>query len=89
MHFDLQKFSDLPKIDYEKLYFELIYAVGTKWHDETRHETALRYIRQAEGYFDTQSECGKENIETNSSPSISENGALYWNVRDILFGPNR
>lgn len=29
-------------------YFELIGAVGNKYPDETRHETALRYIRQAE-----------------------------------------
>jgi hypothetical protein len=27
---------------------ELLYAVGKKYPDETRHETALRYIRQAE-----------------------------------------
>lgn len=30
------------------LYKELIYAVGRKFPDETRHETALRYIRQVE-----------------------------------------
>ena len=29
-------------------YQELIYAVGKKYPNETRHETALRYIRQAE-----------------------------------------
>lgn len=29
-------------------YAELIYAVGNKYPGETRHETALRYIRQAE-----------------------------------------
>lgn len=29
-------------------YTELLYAVGKKYPDETRHETALRYIRQAE-----------------------------------------
>ena len=29
-------------------YNELIYAVGTKFPGESRHETALRYIRQAE-----------------------------------------
>lgn len=29
-------------------YDELIYAVGNKYPGETRHETALRYIRQAE-----------------------------------------
>ena len=29
-------------------YYELIYAVSTKHEGETRHETALRYIHQAE-----------------------------------------
>jgi hypothetical protein len=29
-------------------YRELVMAVGNKWPDETRHETALRYIRTAE-----------------------------------------
>ena len=29
-------------------YEELLYAVGNKYDDETRHETALRYIRNAE-----------------------------------------
>ncbi len=30
------------------LYYELLYAVERKFADESRHETALRYIRQAE-----------------------------------------
>ena len=37
--------------DYEKIqqkYMELLYAVQSKWMDESRHETALRYIRQAQ-----------------------------------------
>lgn len=29
-------------------YHELLYAVETKWPNETRHQTALRYIRRAE-----------------------------------------
>lgn len=29
-------------------YLELLLAVGNKWPEESRHETALRYIRQAE-----------------------------------------
>ena len=32
----------------EAQYGELIYAVSTKYPDETRHHTALRYIQQAE-----------------------------------------
>lgn len=29
-------------------YHELLYAVATKYESETRHETALRYMRQSE-----------------------------------------
>jgi hypothetical protein len=29
-------------------YEELIYAVASKWPGESRHETALRYIRERE-----------------------------------------
>lgn len=32
----------------EKKYYELIMEVGNKYEGETRHQTALRYIRQAE-----------------------------------------
>ena len=32
----------------EKNYYELIFAVGSKFSNETRHETALRYIRERE-----------------------------------------
>ena len=32
----------------ERLYHELLYAVGNHHAGESRHETALRYIRQAE-----------------------------------------
>ncbi len=34
--------------NFKQAYFELIYAVGIKHPNETRHETALRYIKQAE-----------------------------------------
>lgn len=37
-----------------KLYDELIYAVESKHPDETRHETALRYIREREQPKDVQ-----------------------------------
>lgn len=33
------------------LYHELIYAVASKYPNETRHETALRYIRTAESRY--------------------------------------
>jgi len=34
--------------EYKRLYEELLYAVESKWEGETRHETALRYIRNCE-----------------------------------------
>lgn len=34
--------------DYQALYHELLFAVGNKYPNESRHETALRYIRRAE-----------------------------------------
>lgn len=37
----------------EAKYNELIYAVGKKFTGETRHETALRYIRQSEAVIDS------------------------------------
>jgi len=42
-----------------KKYDELIFAVGRKFPGETRHETALRYI------YDAESNCGVETSETN------------------------
>ena len=35
-------------VELEAKYNELIYAVGNKHEGESRHETALRYIREAE-----------------------------------------
>lgn len=34
--------------DYKSKYYELLYQVSNKHPNETRHETALRYLRQAE-----------------------------------------
>lgn len=34
--------------DFKAKYHELLFAVGKKYPNETRHETALRYIQQAE-----------------------------------------
>ena len=34
--------------DYKALYHELIYAVASKYPNESRHQTALRYITRAE-----------------------------------------
>ena len=41
-----QLFDALEQL--ERNYNELIMAVGNTYRDETRHETALRYIRNAE-----------------------------------------
>ena len=38
----------VPPQDYKALYYELLYAVGMKHQGESRHETALRYIKRAE-----------------------------------------
>ena len=50
MWFEMQTAQDqLAKAEQRVAeYNELIYAVQTKQHDETRHQTALRYIRNAE-----------------------------------------
>lgn len=32
----------------DELYNELLFAVGNKYPNETRHQTALRYIQEAE-----------------------------------------
>jgi len=37
-----------PPRDVSELYHELLYAVARKFHGESRHETALRYIRDTE-----------------------------------------
>lgn len=44
-------YIDLLKEENTKLkdeYYELVFAVATKHPDETRHETAFRYIMEAE-----------------------------------------
>jgi hypothetical protein len=41
-----QEEKELDRV--QTLYNELIYAVARKWPGETRHQTALRYIQQAE-----------------------------------------
>lgn len=41
--------------DYKARYFELLYQVASKFHGESRHETALRYLRQYEARDSTAS----------------------------------
>lgn len=38
-------------------YYELLYGVASKFPDETRHETALRYIRNAETHCNGPAQC--------------------------------
>lgn len=38
----------MKKKELEAKYYELLYAVGNKYPGESRHETALRYIKDAE-----------------------------------------
>lgn len=45
---DAMKQGEASPPDYQALYFELLYAVGNKYPGESRHDTALRYIRKAE-----------------------------------------
>jgi len=50
---EIIKLNDIPCIapiagSVEMLYHELIMAVSKKFPNETRHETALRYIRECE-----------------------------------------
>ena len=44
----VHKWLEAELADLLKAYDELIYAVATKHEGETRHQTALRYIREAE-----------------------------------------
>ncbi len=47
-------------IDNDKKYHELLLAVGRKFTNETRHETALRYIQEAEANVGDEDKENKE-----------------------------
>ena len=49
------------RTDIEEKYNELIMAVAKKFTNETRHETALRYIKEAENFNDNS--CVKNDSE--------------------------
>ena len=36
-------------------------------------------------WYRNDTEIGRNGVHINKHPHISANGALYWNVRDILF----
>lgn len=42
----VNEYSELIRI--RNAYYELLFSVANKYHEESRHETALRYIKQAE-----------------------------------------
>ena len=44
----------------EQLYHELLYQVGMKYPNESRHETALRYLKRAEQQANGPAQCAKE-----------------------------
>lgn len=60
--FIYQPFREVSEL--REKYNELIYAVASKFPDETRHETALRYIQQAEKNDSDPQQSGKQNENT-------------------------
>lgn len=44
-------------VDYKEKYFELLYSVETKYPSESRHQTALRYIRRGEARVNVKAGC--------------------------------
>ena len=48
-------------IRFKELYYELLYSVGNKFPNETRHQTALRYIRNAENKSDSAGKAAQSN----------------------------
>jgi len=62
---DAQSVTYIPYSEterYRALYYELLMAVGMKYEGETRHETALRYIKNAENFPIREPQQCKESI---------------------------
>lgn len=71
--------DDQSAVDYQAMYHELVYAVASKFPDETRHQTALRYIREAES---------GSSLGTEASCNVSkENIRLRTNRKDYRYYP--
>ena len=47
-HIDCYEQNEESVTELRKNYYELLFAVARKFPDETRHQTALRYIMEAE-----------------------------------------
>jgi hypothetical protein len=62
------------KTKYEEKYNELLYAVGTKYPNETRHETALRYIKEAEQHDMSADMTAKQSINDIEKTSEANDG---------------
>jgi hypothetical protein len=48
------------KKSFKSLYYELLLSVESKFNGESRHETALRYIREAESMACHESKIGRK-----------------------------
>ena len=54
------------------LYEELLFAVGNKYPGETRRQTALRYIQQAEAPRTSAAKCEGPNVRAELRPAARE-----------------
>ena len=59
IHDKVEQITESAYLEIYNKYMELLYAVERKFPNETRHETALRYIQEAER---VPAETEKENI---------------------------
>ena len=59
---------DEDKRDTERLYNELIMAVQSKHYNETRHQTALRYIKEREEMRSITQECRDKEAMLRNKP---------------------
>jgi len=63
---EMREYVRMPRGKLEMLetaYYELLFAVGNKYPGETRHETALKYIRRAEESSQTADSAEKQGKE--------------------------
>ena len=61
--------------DWKRKYFELVMAVGNKHPGETRHQTALRYIRQSEAPSTRAAQTEAANVKLSGSTALSASPA--------------
>jgi len=71
---DAKNYQENRKLRFIEQYHELIMAVESKYPNESRHETALRYIRERENKSFTGSEIVKK---SNSSVGKEKTDAIY------------